>query len=109
MDPDDGRPTRGAGAPARQGSGGLALAGLGLQFAVSLLLFYYLGSWLDRRFGTGPVFLMICVFGGAGVAFYAMYKQLMAVQRREETERLARRAAEPPAKPGAGTSPDPEA
>lgn len=80
------------------GLGGAALAGVGVQFAVTLVAFYYLGQWLDRRFGTAPVFLLVCVFGGAGASFYAMYSQLMAAQRRED---VARRAATETAR-GAG-------
>ena len=65
-------------------------AGLGLQFAASILLFLYGGQWLDRKLGTAPVFLLLGVFTGAGAAFYSMYRSLMADQRREEAERRAR-------------------
>lgn len=73
--------------------GGLALAGLGFQFAVALVAFYYLGQWLDRRLGTAPVFLLGCMLIGAGASFYAMYRQLMVAQGREEQARRARRDA----------------
>lgn len=56
-------------------------AGIGLQFAASILLFVYAGQWLDRRLGTGPWFLIIGVFLGAGGAFYSMYRKLMAAQK----------------------------
>jgi F0F1-type ATP synthase assembly protein I len=55
-------------------------AGIGLQFAASVLLFGYAGQWLDRRLGTGPWLLIIGVFLGAGGAFYSMYRKLMAAQ-----------------------------
>lgn len=74
------------------GLGGLALAGLGFQFAVSLVVFYYLGTWLDRRFGTAPVFLLVCMLAGAGASFYAMYTQLMRAQRRVDDARRGNRA-----------------
>jgi ATP synthase protein I len=57
------------------------LAGIGLQFAISIVLFVFAGQWLDRRLGTGPLFLIVGVFVGAGGAFYSMYRKLMAVQR----------------------------
>ena len=69
-------------------------AGLGLQFAASILLFLYLGQWLDRRFGTAPVFLLLGVFLGAGGSFYSMYRRLMAAQEREERERAEQKARE---------------
>lgn len=73
------------------GLGGVALAGLGLQFAVSLVVFYFLGQWLDRRLGTAPVFLLVCVFVGAGGSIYSMYRTLMAAQRREDEARARER------------------
>ena len=66
-------------------------AGLGLQFAVAIIAFLYLGQWIDRKFGTEPWFLIIGVFTGASAAFYSMYRKLMAVQAREDAEREARR------------------
>jgi ATP synthase protein I len=61
-------------------------AGLGLQFAASIVVFLYAGQWLDRKLGTEPLFLYVGVFTGAGAAFYSMYRNLMADQRREEQE-----------------------
>jgi F0F1-type ATP synthase assembly protein I len=63
--------------------------GLGLQFALVILLSVFLGQWLDRRFGTEPWLLLVGVFLGAGGAFYSMYRRLMAglrqsVSRREQ-------------------------
>ncbi|MDQ2889602.1 MAG: AtpZ/AtpI family protein [Gemmatimonadota bacterium] len=57
------------------------LAGIGLQFAVSVLLFGFAGQWLDRRAGTGPLFLILGVFLGAAGSFYSMYRKLAAAQR----------------------------
>ncbi|HEX4936094.1 MAG TPA: AtpZ/AtpI family protein [Gemmatimonadaceae bacterium] len=66
-------------------------AGLGIQFAASILLFLYAGQWLDRRLGTDPLFLYVGVFTGAGAAFYSMYRSLMADQRREEEQQRKER------------------
>ena len=61
-------------------------AGIGLQFAVSILLFVFAGQWLDRRLGTGPVFLILGVFLGAGGAFYSMYRKLIASQEAQDKD-----------------------
>ncbi|MFN8570755.1 MAG: AtpZ/AtpI family protein [Gemmatimonadaceae bacterium] len=61
-----------------------AYAGLGLQFALAILLFLYAGQWVDKRLGTSPAFLVIGVFVGAGAAFYSMYRTLMRAQRRDD-------------------------
>ena len=85
--------SKGSGASG-EGPGAGAYAGFGMQFVVALLLFLYIGQWVDRRFGTSPVFLLIGIFVGAGGSFYAMYRKLMAAQAREdEARRAAKQAA----------------
>ena len=37
-------------------------AGAGLQFAISILVFLFVGQWADRRLGTGPWLMMIGLF-----------------------------------------------
>jgi F0F1-type ATP synthase assembly protein I len=66
-------------------------AGVGFQFAFSIILFLYAGQWLDRKLGTAPWLLIVGVFLGAGLAFYSMYRKLMAAQARDEAARKARR------------------
>lgn len=73
----------GSSEPGTGGSVGLYL-GLGLQFAVSIVLFVFLGQWLDRRFGTAPWLLFACLFLGAGGSFYSIYRRLMADLARQE-------------------------
>ena len=71
----------------RDGLSGGEFAGIGVQFAASILLFLWLGQWLDTRWGTTPIGTIIGVFTGAGGAFYAMYRKLMAAQRADEAKR----------------------
>ena len=66
-------------------------AGVGLQFALSILVFVYAGQWLDRKLGTAPWMLMLGVFLGAGASFYSMYRKLTAAQRRDDAARKAQR------------------
>src|SRR6476660_10500925 len=66
-------------------------AGIGVQFAVTILVSLALGNWLDKKFGTG-VFIYVAVFVGAAAAFYSMYRQLMANLEREEAATRARKA-----------------
>ncbi|MBL0940287.1 MAG: AtpZ/AtpI family protein [Gemmatimonadaceae bacterium] len=63
-----------------------ALAGLGMQFCVAILIFVYVGNWLDRRFDTAPLFLLSGVFLGGGGAFYSGYRRLMASATRDTDE-----------------------
>jgi F0F1-type ATP synthase assembly protein I len=48
---------------------------------VSILLFLYLGKWLDSKLGTAPWLLMLGVFVGAGAGFYSFYRRIMAASR----------------------------
>jgi F0F1-type ATP synthase assembly protein I len=64
---------------------------VGIQFALAILVFLYLGQWLDRKLGTAPWLLIIGVFLGAGLGFYSMYRKLMAAQARADEARSARR------------------
>jgi ATP synthase protein I len=56
-------------------------AGSGIQFAISILLFLYIGKWLDAKLGTAPWLLMLGVFVGAVAGFYSFYRSIMAGQR----------------------------
>ena len=66
----------------RKSMSGSALAGAGLQLAVTLVVFAFAGIWLDRRFGTSPWLLIVLVFGGSGLAFWGMYRRLVAEEKK---------------------------
>ena len=67
-------------------SGG-EFAGIGLQFAAVILVFTFLGAWLDRRLGSSPWFLILSVFVGAAGGFLSMYRKVTAAQRRDAEQR----------------------
>jgi F0F1-type ATP synthase assembly protein I len=54
---------------------------------VSIIVFLYLGQWIDGKLGTDPWGMIIGVFTGAGTAFYSMYRRLMADLERDERAR----------------------
>ena len=60
----------------RPPASGLEFAGLGFQFVAAILLFLYLGKWLDAKFGTAPYLLILGTFVGAAGGFYSMYRKL---------------------------------
>ena len=64
-----------------------SFAGVGLQFAVSIVLFLFLGQWVDRKLGSSPVFLLAGVFLGGGAAFYSMYRRLTSAQKADDERR----------------------
>lgn len=64
-----------------------AYAGVGIQFALTIVIFLFLGTWLDRRLGTAPWLTIAGVFVGAAGGFYSLYTRLMAAQRRADERR----------------------
>lgn len=58
--------------------------GVGLQFAGAILLFLFVGRWVDGRLGTEPWFLLIGVLVGAVAGFVSLYRQLVVVPRERE-------------------------
>ena len=66
-------------------------AGVGLQFAIGIILFLFVGQWVDRKLGTSPVFLLAGVFVGGGAAFYSMYRRLSAAQKADDDRRKRER------------------
>jgi F0F1-type ATP synthase assembly protein I len=74
---------------ARKSLSGADFAGVGIQFAVAILVFLFAGQWLDKRLGTNGLFTIAGVFVGGGAAFYNMYRKITAAQRRDDEERNA--------------------
>jgi F0F1-type ATP synthase assembly protein I len=56
-----------------------ALAGAGIQFAVTVALCTGAGWWLDSRLGSSPWLLMTGGLVGAVGAFYRLYRTLIDV------------------------------
>ena len=54
----------------------LRLMGLGWYIALSIVLGTGGGLWLDRRLGTIPLFTLLGVVVGSGVAFYGVYRMI---------------------------------
>ena len=55
--------------------------GGGLQFAGAIVLFLFVGRWLDERLGTEPWLLLLGVMVGAVAGFYSLYRQLVIAPR----------------------------
>lgn len=73
--------------PPAGGLSGADFAGVGIQFAVAIIGFLFVGQWLDDRIGTKPVFTIIGVFLGATAAFYNMYRKITAAQKKDDESR----------------------
>ena len=79
---DNGRQTREPGPWLETGR----YMGLGLQWALSVLLFLLAGWWLDVRLGTGPVLLVTGALVGGAAGFYSLYRQIVGEPRETANE-----------------------
>ena len=91
-EPASGAAKAGGGAGGRGSSlSGAAFAGLGLQFALSILLFLWVGNWLDRKLGTSYLAVLGALVGAVG-GFYSLYRKLTAEQKADAARRAAAKA-----------------
>jgi F0F1-type ATP synthase assembly protein I len=58
-------------------------AGFGLQFAVAVGFFLWVGWKVDGRLGTTPWLTILGAFVGGGAAFYSLYRHLVLDARAE--------------------------
>lgn len=60
----------------RKGLSGSKFAGIGIQFAGTIVVFAFGGIWLDERFSTSPLFVLLLVLGGGALAFWSMIRSV---------------------------------
>jgi hypothetical protein len=51
-------------------------AGLGIQLAVSIVVFVLIGQWADRKLGTGGIVTILAAFLGFGGTMYSLIRTL---------------------------------
>jgi hypothetical protein len=51
-------------------------AGLGIQLAVSLVVFVFIGRWADQKLGTGGILTVVAAFVGFGGTMYSLVRSL---------------------------------
>ncbi len=61
-------------------------SGYGLTWALSVLLFLWIGYWLDGRLGTLPLLTLVGAFVGAAGGFLRLYRGLTATKSAENEE-----------------------
>jgi len=57
---------------------------IGLQLAITLLIFVYGGYKLDIRYKTEPLFVVVGVVLGMGIGFYNLFKELSGIEKHEK-------------------------
>jgi F0F1-type ATP synthase assembly protein I len=59
-----------------KGSGPMRYAGLGIQLAVSVVVFVLIGQWADKKLGTGGILTIVGAFLGFGGTLYSLVRSL---------------------------------
>ncbi len=59
-------------------------SGLGMEFGITVLMFVFLGVYLDRKFSTMPLCTLGLSLVGFSSAIYLMYKTLGRMQQSDE-------------------------
>jgi len=59
----------------------LRFIGVGWFIALSILLGVFGGLWLDSKFGTKPILVIVGLILGLVVAFYGVYQMLLPLMR----------------------------
>lgn len=60
---------------------GYAFVAAGITFALVVAGSVWLGVMLDRRFGTGPLMVLVCALGGVTWAGYWLLQKVRAADR----------------------------
>ncbi len=55
----------------------LRFAGVGVQYALTVLVMTVIGIWLDERAGTAPLFLLVLLLLGFGGATWSLIHQVL--------------------------------
>lgn len=61
--------------------------GLGVQLAASIVLMFFLGYWLDGKFGTSPLLTIIFSFLGGFAGIYNVIKTVLELNRKNKGEK----------------------
>jgi ATP synthase protein I len=59
----------------------LRFIGVGWFVGLSILLGVWGGHWLDEKFGTAPIMVIVGLILGLVVAFYGVYRMLLPLMR----------------------------
>ena len=61
--------------------------GSGIQLAAAVVFFFFVGRWLDGKFGTGPWLMLLGALIGAGGGLYNFIKTALDVSKSESEKK----------------------
>jgi len=60
--------------------------GLGLQLAVTIVAFVFIGSWLDDKFSQNYIFTLIAGVFGIGIGLYNLIRTVTYLEKRSKSK-----------------------
>jgi ATP synthase protein I len=67
------------------------LFGSGIQLAAAIAIFFFVGRWLDGKFGTGPWLMLIGAVVGAGGGMYKFIKTALEIDTPKRSDEEAKK------------------
>lgn len=61
-------------------------SGLGITLVVTILIFFWIGRWLDGQFNTNVLFTLILSFVGFAAGFYSFYLNIKKLTEEEKKD-----------------------
>ncbi len=55
---------------------------IGVEFTASILICLGAGWWIDKRFGTAPVLMLVGAFFGMAAGFYNLYRTVTGLSKK---------------------------
>lgn len=65
----------------------LRLTGIGFYIVACILLGIFVGLWLDGKLGTSPLFIILGLLVGLGIAGYGVYRMIMPLIDKPDSEK----------------------
>lgn len=65
----------------------LQYSGLGVQLAATIIIFFFIGYWLDGVLDTKPILMLVFTFIGFGGAFYNFFLTVQELSRKDKEKR----------------------
>lgn len=62
----------------------LRFAGVGVQYALTILILTLAGIWLDNKFETSPLFLIVLLLLGFVGATWSLVQQVLGEDKKDE-------------------------
>jgi len=62
----------------------LRLVGVGFFIGGSIVLGVVAGLWLDNKFNSGPIWVIVGLFLGLVIAFYGVYQMLLPLMNNKQ-------------------------